>query len=149
MDVLEHLEDEHRKLEELIAELEATNTAAEREPLLAELGESLAMHTNVEEERLYPIVEERLGADDAREANAEHDIARDDLARLVDLEDGDGFARALAQFKEDIGNHVRDEETDLFPRLRARAAADIAALGDPDKLEDEVQQDLTDENLAR
>ena len=147
MDVLEHLEEEHRKVEQLIAALESTTTAAEREPILADLGDALAKHMDVEEERLYPIVDERLGSDDSRRANAQHDTARDDLAQLVDLADRPRFATALAKFKEDIANHVSEEETYIFPNLRANAAHDIADLGDPHKLEDEVQQELIDENV--
>ena len=147
MDVLEHLEEEHRKVEQLIAALEATTTTAERELLLADLGDSLAKHMDVEEERLYPIVEERMDSDVARRANTEHDKARDDLALLVEEADRSGFADALARFKEDIGHHVTEEETYIFPNLRANAAHDIADLGDPHKLEDEVQQELIDENV--
>jgi iron-sulfur cluster repair protein YtfE (RIC family) len=147
MDVLEHLEEEHRKVEKLIAELEATTTAAEREPILADLGDSLAKHMDVEEERLYPIVDERLGSDKASEANREHDVAREDLARLVEQADGDGFAEALNQFKTDIGHHVSEEENEIFPELRAKAADDIAALGDPHQLENEVQEELIDEGI--
>ena len=147
MDVLEHLEEEHRKVEQLIAALESSTTTAEREQLLADLGDSLAKHMDVEEERLYPIVEERMDTDVSRRANAEHDKARDDLALLVEEADRSGFAEALARFKEDIAHHVTEEETYIFPNLRANAAHDIADLGDPHKLEDEVQQELIDENV--
>src|SRR5687768_12856855 len=147
MDVLEHLEEEHRKVEKIIAELEATTTAGEREPILAELGDALAKHMDVEEERLYPIVDERMGPEETQRANAEHDKARDDLGRLVEEADQDGFGAALARFKEDISRHVTEEETYMFPNLRANAAHEIADLGDPHKLEDEVQQELIDENV--
>ena len=156
MDVLEHLEEEHRKVEKIIAELEATATAAEREPILAELGDALAKHMDVEEERLYPIVADSMDPEESRRANAEHDTAREDLVRLVDQADQAGFVDALARFKDDISRHVTEEETYIFPNLRANAAHEIAELGDAHKLEDEVQQelieenvDLIDENLAR
>ena len=149
MDVLEHLEEEHRKVEKMIAELETTDTAAEREPILAELGDALAKHMDVEEERLYPIVAERLGDEVSRRANAEHDTARDDLVRLVEQTDQFEFISALAKFKDDLAQHVSEEENYIFPNLRANAAHEIADLGDPHELEDEVQQELIDENLAR
>ena len=147
MDVLEHLEEEHRKVEQIIADLEATTTAAEREPLLADLGDALAKHMDVEQERLYPIVDERMGPEVSNRANAEHDTARDDLARLVDQFDRREFSRALAKFKEDLAHHVNEEESYIFPNLRMNAAHEIADLGDPRKLEDEVQQELIDENV--
>ena len=148
MDILEHLEEEHRKVEKMIADLESTQTSDEREPILAELGDSLSKHMDVEEERLYPIVDDRLGSDKAREAQKEHDTARDDLAQLVGQADSDGFAVALAQFKADISHHVSEEENEMFPQLREQAADAIAALGDPDQLEDEVEEDLADEGIT-
>jgi len=148
MDILEHLEQEHRKVEKMIADLESTRTIDQRTPILAELGDSLSKHMDVEEERIYPIVDERLGSAKAREAQKEHDTARDDVASLVEQADSDGFAAALAQFKTDISHHVSEEEGELFPQLRAKAADDIAALGDPHQVEDEVQQDLADEGIT-
>ena len=147
MDVLEHLEEEHRMVEQLIPDLESTTTAAEREPILADLGDALAKHMDVEEERLYPIVAERLEEDVARRANADHDTARDDLVRLVEHSDRPEFISALAKFKEDLAHHVNEEENYIFPNLRMNAAHDIADLGDLHKLEEEVQQELIDENI--
>ena len=142
MDVLEHLIEEHRKVEQLIAELEATTTAEERQPILADLGEALAIHMSVEEERIYPIVEARLGDYMAATARTEHDAARTGLVKLTDLEDGRGFANALADFKREIAHHVHQEEHGMFPQLRSCAASDIAAMGDAHKLEREVQDEL-------
>jgi hemerythrin-like domain-containing protein len=145
MDVLEHLEEEHRKVEQMIASLEATTTADERQPILADLGDSLATHMAVEEERVYPIVEERLGGDKAREAQQEHDTARDAMAKMIAQVDSDGFADALAKFKEGISHHVSEEEGELFPQLRQKAGTEIAELGDAHEVEDEVEEELGDE----
>ncbi|HUP76217.1 MAG TPA: hemerythrin domain-containing protein [Acidimicrobiales bacterium] len=142
MDVLEHLEEEHRKVEKMIASLEATSNAKEREPILADLGDALATHMAVEEERVYRIVDERLGADKAREAQEEHDAARDDMAKMIEKVDSAGFADALAKFKEGIDHHVEEEEGELFPQLRQKAGDEIAALGDAHDVEDEVEEEL-------
>jgi len=142
MDVLDHLTMEHRKVEQMIGQLEDASSAEERQPILAELGEALTMHMNVEEERVYPIVEARLGEYMAASARTEHDTARDDLVKLADLADDDGFAPALAAFKGDIAKHVHEEEHAMFPQLRTTAASEIAALGDAHKLEREVQDEL-------
>jgi iron-sulfur cluster repair protein YtfE (RIC family) len=149
MNVLEHLEEEHRKVEQLIADLAATHSASEREPILAELGDALAKHMDVEEERIYPIVDEFLGAEVARTAQHEHDTARADLQQLVEQSDRDQFAAVLGQFQEDIRLHVNEEERALFPLLRRRAGGALAALGDAHRLEDEVQQELIEEGLTR
>ena len=145
MDVLEHLEEEHRKVEQMIASLEASTSAKERQPILADLGDALATHMAVEEERVYPIVDDRLGADKAREAQKEHDTARDDMAKMLAQVDSDGFADAVAKFKEGISHHVTEEERELFPQLREKAGDEIAALGDAHEVEEEVEGELGDQ----
>ena len=69
--------------------------------------------------------------------------------QLVEQSDRDQFATELGQFQEDIRHHVSEEEHAIFPLVRRRAAGAIAALGDPDRLEDEVQEELIGEGLTR
>src|SRR5204863_12924 len=89
------------KAEQLVARLETTKTRAERQPVVAELGHALATHMEVEERRVYPMIEEHLGEDKATGAEAEHDKARDGLAKLTEGIDqpafgaGRGFERIL------------------------------------------------------
>ena len=143
MDVLAHLEEEHRKVEKMIARRESSSTGSdERRSVLAELGDSLATHMAVEEERVYPIVDEVLGSDKARDAQTEHDTSRDDMASMVDLVDSNDFLSALAQFKAGISHHVEEEEGEIFPQLRRDAGDQIAALGDADNVEDDVKEEL-------
>ena len=145
MDVLEHLEQEHRKVEKMIAQLETSTSAKERRSVLAELGDSLATHMAVEEERVYPIVEEALGSDKAREAQQEHDTSRSDMATMVELIASGDFVSAVAQFKKGISHHVEEEEHELFPQLRQQAPDAIAALGDHEEVEEEVKEELGNE----
>lgn len=145
MDVLEHLEEEHRKVEKMIAQLESSLKPDERRSILAELGDSLATHMAVEEERVYPIVDDKLGAAKAAEAQKEHDQSRDDMATMVDLVESGDFQSAVAQFKKGISHHVKEEESELFPQLRQKAGDEIAALGDAEEVEDEVKEELGSE----
>ena len=145
MDVLEHLEEEHRKVEKMIAQLEASASPKERRSILAELGDSLATHMAVEEERVYPIVDDKLGSDKAGEAQKEHDQSREDMATMVERVESGDFKAALAQFKKGISHHVKEEEDELFPQLRQKAPGEIAALGEAEEVEDEVKEELGDE----
>ena len=144
MDVLEHLEQEHRKVEKMIAQLEQSRSADERTPILADLGDALATHMAVEEERVYPIVQQALGSDKAREAQREHDTSRDDVAAMVEEVESDSFAAALAKFKKGISHHVEEEEQEIFPQLRQKASGEIAALGDHEDVEEDVKEELSD-----
>jgi hypothetical protein len=48
-DVLDHLIEEHRKVEQMLARLKETDEGSEREQLLAELKDTLKTHNAVEE----------------------------------------------------------------------------------------------------
>src|SRR4051812_11478988 len=80
MDLLEHLIEEHRRVEDLLTQLASSSAGAQRDDLLADITSSLSLHMEVEEREVYPLVGQHLGEDRATEAEAEHDQARDTLA---------------------------------------------------------------------
>lgn len=145
MDVLEHLTEEHRKVEDLLSQLSDADSADERRPLLDELSQALSTHMAVEERFLYPIVEDVMGQEPSTEASNEHDLTRDGLRSLRELVDEPGFGAALAMVRAGIDHHVEEEEDDVFPKLRQEAADRIAAL-DPEELEDSVEGDDVSEH---
>lgn len=149
MDVLDQLVEEHRQVEQLIADLEAADTVHDRELILVDIGEALAKHMDVEEQRVYPIIEERLGSGETRISMDDHDATRRNLAVMVDNTESDDFLATVTSFKDGMDLHVEREERDLFPWLHQNAAGEIEALGDASHLENEVQEELTDERLAR
>jgi hypothetical protein len=104
-----------------------------------ELGDALSLHMAVEEQFLYPIVLQRLGDEEAREAENEHMLTREGLQNLRDLVDEPGFAAAVESLEAGVNHHVADEEEKVFPGLREKAADEIAAL-DPDELEQQVDR---------
>jgi len=153
MDVIDHLTEEHRKAEALMARLAGTDAGDERDQLVAELTDALSTHMAVEEQFLYPIVTEVIGEETETEAETEHGLARDGLAKLDELRDQPGFGAALDMVKAGIAHHVEEEEHEVFPELREKAADRLAAL-DPEQLEAEVTAerpdlDLTKEELYR
>lgn len=141
MDVLDHLIEEHRKVEQLLDTLKESDAGPEREAALSELEDSLATHMAVEETFVYPIVEEAFGDkgdEDVKEADNEHQLAREGLGNMRDLVAEPGFGAAVDMVKAGLEHHVEEEETDLFPRLREKANDKIKALGDPEVLEAKV-----------
>jgi hemerythrin-like domain-containing protein len=138
MDLLDHLTQEHRTAEGLLSQLEDTEPGDERDRLIAELDDALRTHMGVEERFLYPIVREAIGDDDAAEAENEHQLARDGLQQLTDLSDEGGFGAAVEMLKAGIQHHVEEEEGEMFPQLRERAADRLAEL-DPEQLEAQVR----------
>jgi iron-sulfur cluster repair protein YtfE (RIC family) len=120
MDVLEHLEEEHRKVEKMIAQLESSKSAQERRPVLAELGDSLATHMAVEEERVYPIIEEVLGSDKAREAQQEHDASRTEMATMVELIDSGTSSPRLHSSRRASATTSKKKSVSCFPNYGKR-----------------------------
>lgn len=149
MNVLELLVEEHRQVEQMIADLESAETVHDRELLLVDIGEALAKHMDVEEQRVYPLIEQRLGQGETQISVDDHDSTRADLAVMVDATESDEFPAAVASFRAGLSRHVEREERDLFPWLQQNAADEIEALGDAAHVEDEVQEELTDETLVQ
>jgi len=145
MDVLEHLIEEHRKAEQMLQQLAQSQPGPNRERVLAELGDALALHMEVEEREVYPLVEEFLGQDKAAEAENEHNKAREDLARAVETVGSDDFQQAIQVLTGDISHHVQEEEGEVFPQLRQKAGSAIDALGDPEDVEAEVEEEVSAE----
>lgn len=137
MDLLERLTKEHREVEQLLSAL-ADAEAGQRGPMLDELEQALGLHMQIEEQHLYPIVAELVDEETEQEAETEHGLAREGLAKLRELEDDVGFGAAVEMLTAGIKHHVEEEENEVFPALREKAADEIAAL-DPEALEAERQ----------
>ena len=143
MDVLTHLTQDHRKVEEMLAVLAESDPGEERNATVTALEDALRTHMLVEERYVYPIVKDDLGTEDFVGANNEHDLTRSGLAELRNLIDQPGFGGAVETLAGGLHHHVDEEEKEIFPALRDKSAAKIAALGDPDQLEAAVEEGRT------
>ena len=119
VDVFTVLRSDHRHVEELLSRLEESDKGAERDALVRELTEALTVHMQFEEQRLYPMLAP-LDGEGAEEAGIEHGLARDGLAKLAELSAAPGFGAAVEMLTGGIDHHVKEEETEVFPKLRAR-----------------------------
>ena len=131
MDVTKMLESDHRQVEDLFASIEAAE-GEERQPFIDELAASLRAHMDLEELVVYPMMKPVTRAEAVEEATTEHELARkalDDILRLAP--DEPGFGAALDAAKAGIGHHVKEEEGDIFPKLRSEAAAVLAEMASP------------------
>lgn len=138
MDILEHLEHEHREVERMLDELAASEEGGEREQLILDLEEALRLHMAVEEQHVYPIVVDVMDPEDETEARIEHDLARDGIAKLKALSEEPGFGAVVDMVRAGIAHHVEEEEDEIFPELREKAGDRIARL-DPEALEDRTE----------
>jgi hemerythrin-like domain-containing protein len=85
----------------------------------------------IEERLVYPVVVEILGQKPATEADIEHGLARDGLAKMVDLVEKPGFGASVDMVRAGIKHHVKEEETEIFPKLKKRLDREtLRELGD-------------------
>lgn len=129
MDATRLLEQQHREVEALFAELE--KGAKDARKTVKELARNLLAHMVIEQAIFYPAVKE-AGADAIHEAYEEHHVARVEIARLVATDtDDETFAAKVKTLKELIAHHVKEEEKELFPKVRKRVEAEqLASLGE-------------------
>ena len=125
-DVVDILVADHREVEVLFGELENRQGTPEHRRHLADVViAELVRHAYAEEMYVYPTAREVLPDGDQL---AEHDIAEHaDAERTMKeweaLDPSDPrFDELLAHLTRTVRHHVRDEESDLFVRLRAAVA---------------------------
>ena len=128
-DVVAMLEADHRHVEHLLAKLAESKPGAERDAMVEQLSSALSVHMQFEEQELYPLVA-RIDGEMAEEAGIEHGLARDGVTKLSELADAPGFGAAVEMLTGGISHHVKEEEGEMFPKLRSASdAATLEALG--------------------
>ncbi|MEO3772876.1 hemerythrin domain-containing protein [Micromonospora sp. B9E7] len=134
-DVVDLLVTDHREVEALFVELETRPGALEhRRHLVDVVIAELVRHSVAEETYVYPIARKALpdGDEIADREIAEHAEAEQTMKELEAVDPADPrFDGLLAHLTRTVRDHVRDEENELFPRLRAATAreelVDVAA----------------------
>ena len=114
------LKKDHRVVSGLMMTLEMTPkiNGMVRRTLFNQIRQSLMIHTQVEEEILYPAIRNlMLGGEGSRvdEAYREQMTSIDPLS--------EEFDRKLAELKDAVTHHVEEEETEMFPRVQERMAS--------------------------
>jgi hemerythrin-like domain-containing protein len=125
------LKQDHREAAAMLKVLAESKPGATRRKTTDKLVAALTLHMAIEEDLIYPLVAERIGEKEEREAETEHGLARDGLAKMVELVEEGGYGAAVAMVTAGIKHHVKEEESELFPKLKAKLDRDeLARLGD-------------------
>lgn len=125
------LKSDHRLVEDLFQQIEATDDDDELTELVLALHTALSVHTRIEEEIFYPALRAASAeaGDLLDEAAVEHGSAKHFLIDLSTSTNEDRFYRArLKVLKEHIRHHIKEEEEQLMP-LAERADIDLQQLG--------------------
>jgi hemerythrin-like domain-containing protein len=134
MDAITLLENDHRRLEDLLKQGEQTTETAvkTRRELLQTITAELGVHELIEEKLLYPALEKYPEARDiVLEGFEEHHVA--DLI-LEELHEAgvseEQWGAKFKVFKENIEHHIEEEEGPMFRTARGVMSRDeLQALG--------------------
>ncbi|MDQ1535340.1 MAG: hypothetical protein QOF28_3101 [Actinomycetota bacterium] len=124
-DVFVSLAQDHRDVEQQFERYgDSPDDAVARE-----IGETLTVHSEVEEHVLYPEIRRLVdGGDDlVDDAQAEHAAIATLIARLYDAPPPD-LRPLIKELQQQVSRHIASEESELFPLLRD-SGADAEALG--------------------
>ncbi len=131
-DVIDVLTADHREVQDLANQISASIDADERRDLTDQLIAELVRHSVAEEMYVYPAIRDHLPDGDQA---VEHDTQEHkELEKLMkQLEGADAgtteFEDTLRKLQQVLVDHVRDEESEQFPQLRAHIpAAKLAEL---------------------
>lgn len=129
-DAIALLRDDHRKVQRLFGQFDKARSDVRKSALAAQICAELKVHARIEEEILYPAAREVLRDGDLiDEAAVEHASAKELIAQIERSRPGEElFDAKLIVLGEYVRHHVKEEQNELFPKLR-RTRLDLSELG--------------------
>lgn len=130
MDITELLHEDHMKVSELFFQFSKSEDESEKEDLVQQILTELYVHAKVEEEVVYPAVEEEAeeGEELVGEAEVEHKMVKYLMAELSEMTgDDEELDAKVTVLCELVKHHVREEEKEMFKKLR-ESGADLEEL---------------------
>jgi hemerythrin superfamily protein len=120
MNALEMLKEDHKKVSDLFAKVEATESEKQHQELFEQIKAELETHTHIEETILYPALEQHEELKDlVLEAYEEHKQVKTLIREIGRLSDGsEKFDAKLKVMGENVEHHVEEEESEMFPKIR-------------------------------
>lgn len=96
-----------------------------RSVLLMQLKHALGKHAFQEENVVYPMLRDNGQTTEADHLNDDHGYVKQYLHELTMLpRDNPGWLPKVNEFRTRIEQHVREEENEIFPRLKAQLSAE-------------------------
>jgi hemerythrin superfamily protein len=136
MDAITLLKNDHRTVEQLFKKFEQAGERAHKtkRKIVDQVIEELSIHGEIEESLFYPATRSNVEAaeDDVLESLEEHHVVKWTLSELEDMDPNDErFDAKVTVLIESVRHHVKEEERDMFPKVRkAMSRSELAALGE-------------------
>ena len=135
-DAIVLLKNDHKEVERLFKQFEKLGDRAttSKRAVVDQILTALSVHAAIEEQVFYPAVRAEVPDIDADvlEGLEEHHIVKWTLSELRDLDAGaERFDAKVTVLMESVRHHVEEEETEMFPKVRAAVGRKrLAALGE-------------------
>lgn len=134
-DAIQLLKKDHREVEGLFKEFEQIK---DDEDALVQVIETacteLKIHDKIETEIFYPAVRNAAEQEEVEdlldEAEVEHETVRELIEKLEGMDPTDGKRKAhFTVLMEYVKHHVKEEEKEMFPKVKKLQSLDLKALG--------------------
>jgi iron-sulfur cluster repair protein YtfE (RIC family) len=115
------LQQDHRKVASFLTQIQDSSEGAQaRNELFSQVKRELEIHTDFEEQVVYPALREATGKrDEIEEAYSEHTQVKQLLAELAEMEQSmPEWLDTCSELASAIQHHVKEEEQELFPAGR-------------------------------
>ncbi|HEY3582865.1 MAG TPA: hemerythrin domain-containing protein, partial [Casimicrobiaceae bacterium] len=131
-ELLKHDHDEVDEMFKQFEQIKDNGDDAEKEQLVAQICDALTIHAQIEETIFYPAARRALqekGQDLLDEAAVEHQTLKDIVGRLEMAPTSDPLYDAgVKVLSEYVKHHVKEEESELFPKVR-QSNLDLQSIG--------------------
>jgi hemerythrin superfamily protein len=130
-DILDTLQSEHDEVQELLGKLVGSDNGREQKALVSRIKGALVPHTKAEEKVVYDAVLALKGIPakvDGNEGYIEHGLAGEILKKLDKLTvNTPEFKAAAKVLKEVVDHHIKEEERNIWARVKENFSAEQRA----------------------
>lgn len=135
MDAITLLKADHHDVEQLFQQFEHAERAhVQKRQIVDRIVEALSVHAAIEEQVFYPVARATVPATDdvVLESLEEHHVVKWLLSELADMDPThERFVAKTTVLMENVRHHVKEEETDFFPKVRKQLGRnELLELGD-------------------
>ena len=132
-DAIKLLMADHDEVEDLFKQFQkAKNDGSQKAEIVEQICKALTVHAAIEEEIFYPAARDALaekGEDMLDEAEVEHASIKSLVEQLQDADpDDELFDAKVKVLCEYVTHHVKEEESEMFPRIK-KTGLDLEGLG--------------------
>jgi hemerythrin superfamily protein len=129
------LKSDHEEVSELFDKYEkgvGRSTPRQKAVLARQICEALTVHAQIEEEIFYPACHQQVdkAEDLLAEAKVEHQSLKELIAKIEQAKPGseefDAHVKVLGEY---VKHHVKEEQNELFPKVR-KSEMDLNEVGD-------------------